>query len=246
MLVLAHLIHNDYYLQEVIAIEDVNHNHLTPHQKQLLERFQVQASLAIPILLDSYLGEDNAYALNNVWGLLIVQQCREPRQWQEEEINLLSQLSGELTRVIQPPLPRLQSGKQPDLLTTIAQEMQQVMQGMLHQIRHSLKVDRVLVYGFNPDWSGEILAESVNSPWKKAGSSFDRDCFLTAENCQSHYVVNDIYNQGFAPCLIEAYEALRGKGLYCSSDQIWRSLTGNFGCVSKLWLLVIGKSQKFS
>ena len=34
--------HNDYYLQEVIAIEYVHSNHLNPYQKQLLGRFQVQ------------------------------------------------------------------------------------------------------------------------------------------------------------------------------------------------------------
>lgn len=203
--------HSDYYSQEFIAIEDIKSDRLTPHQKQLLERFQVRASLAVPILLESYSPKDNSYGLEQIWGLIVVQQCSESRQWQEEEINLLYQLSIELTRVLQPPLPRIQSGKQEDFITIIDRQMQQSMAKMLQEIRQLLKADRVLIYGFNADGSGEVLAESVDSPWQKATSSFDNDCFLTTENCKSEYVVNDIYAQGFAECLIEALEALEAK-----------------------------------
>jgi methyl-accepting chemotaxis protein PixJ len=201
----------DYQSHGFIAIDNVKNSRLTPHQKQLLDGLQVQASLALPILLDSYSLEAENYSPNKVWGLLVVQQCSQTRSWQEEEINLLYQLTIELTRVLQPTLPRLQSGKEQNFITAIEREMQQLMKEMLHQIRQSLQADRVLVYGFNPDWSGEILAESIDSQWKKAGSCFDKDCFLTAENYQSQYVVNDVYAKDFAPCLIEALEAFEAK-----------------------------------
>ena len=202
----------DYKSQGLVAIENINNSKLTPHQKQLLERFQVKASLALPIMLDPLSSEDNAYGLNQVWGLLVVQQCSQARQWQEDEINLLYQLTLELTRVLQPPLPRLQSGTQEDFLTVINQEMQQLMQTMLQEIRLSMKADRVWVYGFNPDGSGEVLAESVASQWQKAAAnSFDDDCFLTAKNCQSQYVVNDIYAKGLPSCLVERLEAQQAK-----------------------------------
>ena len=57
------------------------------------------------------------------------------------------------------------------------------MQQTLNQIRQFLKADRVLMYAFNPDGSGEVLSESLDSQWSKAGSSFDNDCFITADNC---------------------------------------------------------------
>lgn len=202
---------SDYQVQGFVAIEDVNASQLSPYQNQLLQGLQTQASLALPIMLDGYSSATSGYGLNEVWGLLIVQQCAKTRQWQEDEINLLYQLTIELTRVLQPPVPRLQSGKQEDLFTVIEREMQQSMQKMLNQIRDSLKADRVLIYGFNPDGSGEVLSESVDSKWTKAGNSFDNDCFITAENCQSKYVVNDIYSKGFAPCLIEQLEPLEAK-----------------------------------
>ena len=206
---------SDYQDQGIVAIENLDSAKLTPHQKQLLSGFQVQASLALPILLDSLSADSNGYELGEVWGLLIVQQCSESRQWQEDEINLLYQLTMELTRVLQPPLPRLKSGSQQDFVSVINQEMQQSMRDMLQEIRHSLKVDRAWIYNFNPDGSGTVLLESVDSQWKKAASSFDNDCFLTAENCQSQYVVNDIYAQDFAPLPRGSSRSSGRKSIYC-------------------------------
>lgn len=202
---------SDYSANGFMAIERASLNQVTPHQQQLLNQLQTQASLAVPIMLDGDCSETNTYGLNEVWGLLIVQQCHQNRQWQEDEVNLLYQLTIELTRILQPSLSRLQSVQQEDLLTVIDSQMQQSMQKLLNQVRYSLKAERALIYGFNPDWSGEILAESVDSQWVKTGNVFDHDCFLTSENCQPQYVVNDIYKQNFAPCLIEAFEAMSAK-----------------------------------
>ena len=216
----------NYQDRGYVAIENATNSQLTPYQKQLLAEFQVQGSLAVPILLDPYLPETNAHALTNIWGLLVVQQCSQPRQWQEDEINLLYQLSTELTRVVQPPIPRLQAGKQEDLVATIDLEMHRSMQRMLDEIRLAMEVDRVLIYGFNPDWSGEVLAESVDSQWMKAGSSFDRDYFVTTENHKPYYVVNNIDTQGVVPCLKESLEALQAKAYIAVSVKTGDRLIG--------------------
>ncbi|MDJ0657970.1 MAG: GAF domain-containing protein [Crocosphaera sp.] len=96
-------------------------------------------------------------------------------------------------------------------LNNINQQAQQRMEEGLNQIRKSLQADRVLVYGFNADGSGEVLAESVDGRWSRAGSSFDLDYNLTEDNCKPYYVVNDISTKGFALCLMEALEALQAK-----------------------------------
>ncbi|MDJ0580545.1 GAF domain-containing protein [Crocosphaera sp.] len=96
-------------------------------------------------------------------------------------------------------------------LTNINQQTQQRMVDGLDQIRQSLQADRVLIYGFNPDGSGEVLAESVDARWSKAASSFDLDYNLTEDNCKPYYVVNDISTKGFALCLVEALQALEAK-----------------------------------
>ena len=96
-------------------------------------------------------------------------------------------------------------------LANISQQAQQRMEGGLNQIRKSLQADRVLVYGFNPDGSGKVLAESVDGRWSRASSSFDLDYFLNDDNCKPYYVVNDIATKGFARCLVEALEDLEAK-----------------------------------
>lgn len=200
----------DFKTQGFVAIEHPESDRVTPYQKQLFEKFQVQASLALPILLDSF-AQSNGYQLNQAWGLLVVQQCNQPRQWQEDEINLLDRLTNEITRVLQSPLLSSKANAAKDLVTTIEQSMQQSMTEMLEELRHNLKADRTLVYGFNPDGSGAILAESVDSMWKRASNSFDNDCFITPENCQSQYVCSDINHKDISPCFIEQIESLEGK-----------------------------------
>ena len=98
-----------------------------------------------------------------------------------------------------------------DVLRRINQEAQQIMQDGVDKIRQSLKADRVLVYGYNPDGSGKVLAESVDSGWSRTGSSFDRDYFIKENNSKPYYVVNDISTKNFARCFLEALEAIEAK-----------------------------------
>ncbi|MFN9837091.1 MAG: PAS domain S-box protein [Pseudanabaena sp.] len=74
----------EYQRGKVFAANDIYEANLTECHIQLLERFQVSANLVAPILLNG---------MNTLWGLLIVHQCDAPRQWQEEDIQLLHQLS---------------------------------------------------------------------------------------------------------------------------------------------------------
>jgi PAS domain S-box-containing protein len=74
----------EYQRGKVFAAHDIYEANLTECHIQLLERFQVKANLVVPILLNG---------MNSLWGLLIVHQCDAPRQWHEEDIQLLHQLS---------------------------------------------------------------------------------------------------------------------------------------------------------
>ncbi|MBE9043350.1 GAF domain-containing protein [Pleurocapsales cyanobacterium LEGE 10410] len=200
----------DFQAQGYVAIEHPDSDRVTPYQKQLFEKFQIQASLALPILLDSF-AQSSGYQLNQAWGLLVVQQCQQPRSWQEDEINLLYQLTVEITRVLQSPLLSSKTSAAKDLVSTMEQSMEQSMAEMLQELRHNLKADRALVYGFNPDGSGAILAESVDSMWKKGSNSFDNDCFITPDNCKSQYVCRDINDMDISPCFVEQIESLEAK-----------------------------------
>lgn len=69
----------------VRAIEDVPCEALPPAYQALLARFEVRASLRVPILEGTQL-----------WGLLIAHQCSTPRSWTPFEIDLLCQLANQV------------------------------------------------------------------------------------------------------------------------------------------------------
>jgi two-component system, cell cycle sensor histidine kinase and response regulator CckA len=71
-----------YRQGRVMAIADIYTAGLEPCHFELLANFQVRANLVVPILQGEYL-----------WGLLIAHHCREPRQWQTWESDLLGQLA---------------------------------------------------------------------------------------------------------------------------------------------------------
>lgn len=83
------LLQGDYlarYRQgKVLAIDDVAMAAIDPDIKQLLQQFQIQAKLVVPIL-----------AQGQLQGLLVAHQCHHPRQWQEFEIQLLNQLGDQI------------------------------------------------------------------------------------------------------------------------------------------------------
>jgi methyl-accepting chemotaxis protein PixJ len=192
------------------AISLIN-SRISPYQKQILDKYQVQATVAIPILINGYSATTDTYSLDRVWGLLVVQQCSQTRQWLDAETACLSQLSLELTLALQPNQPLLQLSKRRDLFATIDLEAQELMQGTLDQIRHSLQADRAMVVAYNSDWSSQVVAESVGTNWAKAGTSLDLDYSITGENYKPYYVVNDIQTKNFPRCLLETLEPLQMK-----------------------------------
>ncbi len=201
---------DEYRVKGLVSISEGSS--LTAHQKQLLAKFQVRSSLAIPILLnsDAYSGSDSN-TLDRAWGLLVLQQCSPGRRWTLEEINFIERASTELTVSLQLDQARQGTSGKQDILNSLTRQSQSTMQDRLQSLRSQLEADRVLVYAYNPDWSGSVLAESVGSEWEKASASFDKDFNLNNKDLKESYVVDDIYTQGFAKCLVEQLEALQAK-----------------------------------
>lgn len=80
-----------YYQQgNTKAIEDIETAGLSPCHIDMLRSLQIRSNLIIPILHQ-----------DRLWGLLIAHQCRNPRQWQQSEVNLFKQLAGQAAIAIQ-------------------------------------------------------------------------------------------------------------------------------------------------
>ncbi|MHC5596814.1 MAG: GAF domain-containing protein [Nostoc sp.] len=222
---------NQDYL-EPVAIDNINHLQLTPYQKQLLEKFQIKASLSLPITVEG-----------KIWGLLAVNNCSSPRQWQEVEISLLSQITTEFTYKLQ----SFEFQKELQKRTQAKKSVGQVIEKILHvsslenifqtttqEIRNLLRCDRVGVYRFKPDWSGEFVSESVGNGWvKMVGPDFYmvwEDSHLQQTQGGRYakgesFVVKDIYQAGYAQCHIDILEQYQMKAYIIapifSGEKLW-------------------------
>ncbi|GAX40763.1 methyl-accepting chemotaxis sensory transducer with phytochrome sensor [Tolypothrix sp. NIES-4075] len=215
-----------------VAIDDINQIQLTPYQKQLLDKFQIKASLSLPIVVEG-----------KVWGLLAINNCFSARQWQEVEISLLSQITTELTYRLQSFEFQRELQQQTQAKKSVAKVIDKILrvstvdkifQTTTQEIRQLLRCDRVGVYRFNPDWSGEFMAESVGNGWvKMVGPDFKmvwEDSHLQDTQGGRYakgetFVVNDIYQMGHAQCHIDILEQFEMKAYIIapifSGEKLW-------------------------
>ncbi|MEG5059748.1 PAS domain S-box protein [Microcoleus sp. A2-C5] len=84
------------------AMEDIYLENLTECHIKMLEGFEVKANLIVPILkARETISQTQPTAENQLWGLLIAQDCRGPRPWDSSEIESLRQLCVQLAIAIQ-------------------------------------------------------------------------------------------------------------------------------------------------
>jgi signal transduction histidine kinase len=67
-------------------------------------------------------------------------------------------------------------------------ELQSIFYSVVQEIHHLLQVDRVVVYRFNPDWSGGVIAEAVGPNWlsfaqMQAEREVIREYVQTSDTC---------------------------------------------------------------
>ncbi|BAZ30417.1 GAF sensor signal transduction histidine kinase [Cylindrospermum sp. NIES-4074] len=75
-----------YRLGQVQVISDVNSvGSKVPHL-EVIERFQVKAQIVVPLME----GDD-------LWGLLCVHQCTHPRDWEESELEFVTQVAAQIS-----------------------------------------------------------------------------------------------------------------------------------------------------
>ncbi|MBN3959350.1 PAS domain S-box protein [Nostoc sp. NMS8] len=87
----------EYHQGRKRAIANIYEAGLTDCHIRLLERFEVKANLVVPILLEA--GSQNPGS--HLWGLLVAHQCSGFRDWEENQLDLLDQLTVQLAIAIQ-------------------------------------------------------------------------------------------------------------------------------------------------
>ncbi|MBE9065809.1 GAF domain-containing protein [Leptolyngbya cf. ectocarpi LEGE 11479] len=140
-----------YQQQAVVSINNIAEEAATPYQAQIFQHLQVQASLGLPLFLE-----------NQLWGLLVVQNCAAPRQWNDSEIARLYQVGTELTLKLQP----LQLQAERQLISSLSDKLRQasdqetIFRSVTRDVRNLLNVDRVAICQFRQDYSLEFIFES--------------------------------------------------------------------------------------
>ena len=77
--------------------DDIAAAKAVPKSSALLKKYAVKARMALPIAI----GASQDTTGQSLWGLLVVHQCESKRDWHEEEIEALRQLSVQLAIAIQ-------------------------------------------------------------------------------------------------------------------------------------------------
>ena len=171
-----------YHQGKTLAIADTYDERLSDSHFQALSKLNVRADLVIPLLRGQ-----------NLWGLLCIHQCSEPRQWKQSEVEFTARIGSQLSVALQQAelfeqtqthalelqkaLDKVEDQK--TLLSQIATQertsayvMRRIRQTL--DVEHIFKVttqetqqilecDRVLVYQFGSNWGGEIVFEAVSS-----------------------------------------------------------------------------------
>ncbi|MEC4820000.1 MAG: MHYT domain-containing protein, partial [Scytonema sp. PMC 1069.18] len=79
-----------------------------------------------------------------------------------------------------------------------------VLSTTVEEVRRAMKLDRAIVYYFNPDWTGTIIAESVTEGWIKTLGQIVNDPFRSdyIESYKNGRVraTDNVYEAGFANC----------------------------------------------
>ncbi|WP_413171444.1 GAF domain-containing protein [Anabaena azotica] len=231
------------------AIADIYEDVAIDCHVKMLEKFQVRANIAVPLM-----------KCKDLWGLLCIHQCNEPRQWEVSEIEFVQLIAEHLGVALQQAdyieQVKLQSAqlaqatareKAAEWQKTIARTIEKIRQSLdlesifrttTEELRQLLNSDRVAIYRFNPDWSGEFVFESVTQGWvslmqeqlQRAELSDNiSDCKLKElvepptdtylqdtgggrfAKGEIYRICNDIYNANFNECYIKVLESYQAR-----------------------------------
>jgi diguanylate cyclase (GGDEF)-like protein/PAS domain S-box-containing protein len=160
-------------------IQDVESAAIAPCHRDLLTHYQVRANLVLPLVIDQAL-----------WGLLCIHHCQAPRDWLPDEIAFVQQIAEQVelaiqqAKLLQETTIRAQRERLRGLITQHIRrslELDAILETTVQEIRQFLNTDRVVIYQFAPDRSGDIVFESVASGWTEVLGSTLRDPCFTGE-----------------------------------------------------------------
>ncbi len=197
---------------QVSTVENIETADLTDCHCRLLRELEVKANMVAPIVVG-----------NELVALLCAHQCSGPRQWQPEETNMIQQIATQIgyalsqAKLLETQRQAVMREQQLSSLVGSIRETsdrEKIFRIVTRQVKLALETSRVIIYLFDKDWKGTIVAESVDPQWTPTlGEEIADPCF--ADRYVEQYRIGrvkataDIHNAGLTDChlgQLEPYE----------------------------------------
>ncbi|MEM1395788.1 MAG: GAF domain-containing protein, partial [Cyanobacteria bacterium P01_H01_bin.150] len=210
-----------YQNGRVKVISNIYEANLNPCHIEQLERLEIKANLVAPIINEGQL-----------LGLLVANQCSQPRYWQEYEIRYFSQIAMQVGFALdnanvlaevanlkkQADIDAVWTQYFNDTVKLIRQSLnrENILKIATEEVRRILDCERVVVYSLNDEEQGVVTAESVSPRFTKIlGATIIDPCFEAKyiEKYQNGRVkaISNIYEANLTRCHIEQLERLEIK-----------------------------------
>ncbi|MEZ2320072.1 MAG: PAS domain S-box protein [Microcoleus sp.] len=160
-----------------------------------------------------------------------------------DKIALLENRTVELERQVEERTAALATTvRREKLMVTIASQIRssldlpEILDTAVKAVREFLQCDRLLIYRFEPDWTGVVVAESVEAIWRTSiNDRINDSCFQ--ERAEIIYqsgktiFVDNIYTAGYTPCHVQLLEQYQVKSNLVVpilvSEKLWGLLIGH-------------------
>lgn len=168
-----------------------------------------------------------------------------------EKLELLQKHKAEVEQQVQQRTAELRKqAEREQLLSAIAThihsslELKNTLDTVVKKIQQFLQCDRVLVYQFEPDWSGVVKAEAVLPEWKTMlGDTITDSCLqhraVHLYEKGEKLAVSNIYEAGYSDCHLQLLERYQVKANLVVpilvEHQLWGLLIGHQCRCNRVW-----------
>ena len=234
-----------YRNNETFAVADIYAAGHSRCHLDILEQFKIRAYALVPIFIGPKL-----------WGLIAAYQHTSTRQWIDYEVEFLSQIGAQFGVAIQQAELLEQSKRQTiafskaiarqraltDVVTKIRSfsNIEMILQTTCQELCQLLQVERVGVYRFNEDWSGEFISHFgiAEIQWMES-NPFGKKLLWEDTHLQEtkggryrnneSFAVNDIYQAGHTRCHLDILEQFKIRAYALTPIFVGRKLWGLLG-----------------
>ena len=231
-----------YRNNETFAVTDIYEAGHTRCHLDILEQFRIRAYALAPIFVG-----------RKLWGLMAAYQHSSPREWADYEVEFLRQVGAQLGVAIQQAEILLQSKQQASALKdSIARQraltevvtnirssinIDVILKNTCQQVCKLMRVERIAVYRFNEDWSGEFVSNfgMVETQWDSINPFGQNlvweDTYLQEtkggryRNNES-FAVADVYEAGHSRCHLDILQQFKIRAYALTPIFIGRNLWG--------------------